>query len=109
MTTLSMPKQSAVGFALAAVALALGVYFGTKLVNQGAGLFLLRVFYALAAIAVFKAVFIWGAARGFPIRREDGRILFAHLVRNLVMVVLAVPVFLLLASPLSFLAFQLAR
>ncbi len=109
MTRLSIPKQSAAGVALAAVTVALGVYFGTKLANEEAGLFVLRVFYALAAVAVFKSVFIWGAARGFPIRRQDGRILFAHLPRNLVMVVIAIPVVLFLAAPLSLLAFQLAR
>jgi hypothetical protein len=109
MTTSSIPKQSAGGLALAAVTVALGVYFGTKLASEGAGLFLLRLFYALAAAAVLKSVFIWGEARGFPIRREDGRLHFAHLFRNLVMAVIAIPVVLLLAAPLSWLAFQLAR
>lgn len=98
-----------IGFALAGVAVAVGVYFGTKLAGEEVGLFTLRAFYALAAVAVLKSVFIWGAARGFPIRREDGRIHFAHLVRNLVMVVVAVPMILLIAAPLSLMAFQLAR
>ena len=87
----------------------LGVYGRTKLAGEEVGLFTLRAFYALAAVAVLKSVFIWGAARGFPIRREDGRIHFAHLVRNLVMVVVAVPMILLIAAPLSLMAFQLAR
>lgn len=109
MTTSSIPKQSAAGFVLAAVTVALGVYFGTKLASEEAGLFLLRVFYVLAGVALLKSVFIWGHARGFPIRREDGRIHLPHLIRNLVMVVVAVPVLLLLAAPLSYLAFQFAR
>jgi len=109
MNTLSMPKQSAAGFALAAIATALGVYFDTKLASEEVGHFLFRVFLALAALAVLKAVFVWGAARGFPIRREDGRIHLAHLVRNLVMAAVAVPVLLLLAAPLWSVAFQLAR
>ena len=109
MTTSSIPKQSAAGFLLAASTVALGVYFGTKLAREDAGLFLLRLFYLLAAVAVLKSVFTWGAARGFPIRREDGRIHFQHLFRNLVMAGIAVPIVLILAAPLSFLAFQLAR
>jgi len=39
MTTLSIPKQSAAGFALAAITVALGVYFGTKLASEEVGLF----------------------------------------------------------------------
>jgi len=109
MTTSSIPKQSAGGFFLAAVTVALGVYFGTKLASEETGLFLLRVFYALAAAAALKSVFIWGEARGFPIRREDGRIHFQYLSRNLVMAGIAVPTVLILAAPLSFLAFQLTR
>jgi hypothetical protein len=109
MSTLSIPKQSVAGFALAGVTVALGIYFGTKLASEEAGLFLLRVFYVLAAVAVFKSVFIWGEARGFPIRREDGRIHFVHLFRNLVTVAIAIPVVLVLAAPLLLLAFQLAR
>ena len=109
MTTSSIPKQSVGGFILAAVTVALGVYFGTKLASEGAGIFLLRLFYSLAAVAALKSVFIWGEARGFPIRREDGRIHFANLFRNLVMAVVAAPVILILAAPLSLVAFQLAR
>jgi hypothetical protein len=108
MTTRSIPPQSVAGFMLATVTIALGVYFGTKLGNEAVGLFLLRVFYALAALAVFKSVVSWGAARGFPIRR-DGRIVIANLLRNSVMALIAIPAVLLLASPLSILAFQLAR
>lgn len=109
MTTLSIPKQSAAGFALAAVTVALGIYFGTKLTSEAAALFWLRGFYAMAMMVVVKSVFIWGEARGFPLRRADGRIHFAHLFRSLVMAVIAIPVVLLLAAPLSWLAFQLAR
>src|SRR3954466_4474363 len=105
----SIPKQSAAGFALAVVTVAIGVYFGTKLASEGTGLFLLRLFYFLAAAAVFKAVFIWGEARGYPIRREDGRIHFASLFRNIVMAATIAPIVLLLAIPLCLLAFQLAR
>src|SRR4051812_42031106 len=101
MTTSPIPKQSVGGLILAAITVALGVYFGTKLASEGAGPFLLRVFYGLAALAVLKSVFIWGEARGFPIRREDGRIHFAYLFRNLVMALVAVPVILILAAPLS--------
>ena len=109
MTTSSIPKQSVGGLILAAITVALGVYFGTKLASEGAGLFLLRLFYALAAAALLKSVFIWGEARGFPIRREDGRIHFAYLFLNLVMTLVAAPVVLMLAVPLSLLAIQLAR
>ncbi len=109
MTALSIPKQSAAGFALAAITVALGVYFGTKLASEATALFWLRVFYAMATVLVVKSVFIWGETRGFPIRRADGRIHFAHLFRNLVMAAIAIPVVLLLAAPLSWLAFQLAR
>ena len=109
MTTSSIPKQSAAGFILAAVTLALGVYFGTKLASEETWLFLLRVSYVLAGAVLLKSVFIWGHARGFPIRRENGRLHFPHLVRNLVMAVVAVPILLLLAAPLSYLAFQFAR
>jgi hypothetical protein len=109
MTILSIPKQSAAGFMLAAVTVALGVYFGTKLASEGTGLFLLRLFYALAAAALLKSVFIWGEARGFPVRKEDGRIHLASLFRNLVMAAVAVPVVLIFAAPLSIPAFQLAR
>lgn len=109
MTSSSLPKQSAAGFMLAAVTVAIGVYFGTKLASEDVGLFLVRVFYALAAAAVLRSVFIWGEARGFPIRRKDGRLHFGHLFRNLVMAAIAVPVLLLVAAPLALLAFHFAR
>jgi len=109
MSTSSIPKASAAGLVLAGVTMALGVYFGTKVADQNVGLFLLRLFYALAAAAVLKSVFLWGEARGFPIRRHDGRLHGAHLIRNLVMAAITVPVVLIVAAPLVLLAFELAR
>lgn len=103
--TMSLPGEARAGFALAVLAVALGVYLSTRLGSPD----LLRLFYGLAALALLKAVFAWGAARGFPIRREDGRLHPDHLVRNLAMAFLAIPIVLLGAAPLALIAFQLAR
>lgn len=109
MTSSSIPRQSAAGFILAAVTIALGVYVGSKAGDADPGHFWVRLCYALAALALLQSVFIWGQARGFPIRGADGHICFPHLVRNLVMAAFAIPVFLLLAAPLAYFAFELAR
>ena len=109
MTTSSIPRQSAVGFIVASVIIAVGVYFGTKLAGEKTGIILLRLFYVLATVTLLKSVFAWGEARGFPIRRENGRIDLAHLFRNLIMAVVAAPVVLAFSAPLSLVAFQLAR
>ncbi len=109
MNSFPSPKQVLAGFAIAVFALCMGVYFGTKLGGEGTGGFLLRLFYLLAAIAVLKSIFEWGRIRGFPIRREDGRIHFGHLIRNLTMAVVVVPLLMILSGPFVMAAFQLAR
>ncbi len=109
MNSFSIPKQVLAGFAIAVFALCMGVYFGTKLRGEDVGGFLLRLFYFLAAIAVLKSIFEWGRIRGFPIRREDGRIHFGHLIRNLTMTIVAVPLLMILSGPFVMAVFQLAR
>lgn len=109
MNSLALPRQTAAGFLLAACSLAAGVYFATRLAAEPSGHFLLLVFYALAGLALLKAVLVWGAARGYPIRRADGRLHLAHLLRNLLMAALAIPLLLILSAPLAMLAFSLAR
>lgn len=109
MNSLSIPRQVLAGFAIAIFALCLGVYFGTKLGGDDAGTFLLRLFSLLAMVAVLKSVFAWGRIRGFSLRNEDGRINIGHLVRNLTMVAVVVPIFMILSGPFVMAAFRLAR
>lgn len=109
MNSIPIPKQVLAGFVGAVVALCIGVYFGTKLSGVDYGGFLPRLFCLLACVAVLKSVFEWGRIRGFPIRREDGRIHFEHLIRNLAMVAVVVPLLVILGGPFVMAAFQLAR
>jgi hypothetical protein len=109
MNPISIPKQVLAGFAVAVFALCVGVYFGTKLGGEDVGSFLLCLFYFLAAVATLKSIFEWGRIRGFPIRREDGRIHFGHVIRNLTMVVVVVPLLMILSGPFVIATFQLAR
>lgn len=102
---MTLPRQTIASAALAMSTLALGVYLGTKTANQD----VLRVFYILALVALAKGIFTWGDARGFPIRSADGTLQLPHLVRNLVMTLLAAPIVILFSVPLAMLAFQLAR
>ena len=73
------------------------------------GGFLFRLFYLLAGVAALKTVFAWGRTRGFPIRHDDGRIRFGHLVRNLTMAILVAPLLLLASGPFVMVAFHLGR
>lgn len=104
-----VPRQLLPGFAVAVLALGLGVYFSTKLAHEEIGGFLLRLFSLLALLAFVKTVLAWGRIRGYPLRREDGRIHFGHLVRNLTMAAVVTPVFMILSGPFVMAAFQLAR
>ena len=74
----------AAGYALAATTLGLGVMFSRQ-IEPEPGAALLKLFYGLTILIILRVTFLWGARRGFPLRRANGSFAFDHLFRNLVM------------------------
>jgi hypothetical protein len=103
-----MSREIAGGFVLAGFALCLGVYFGVKAGAEG-GAALMRLFYGVAALIVLKFTFAWGRHRGFPVKREDGRIVISHVFRNLTMAVIVWGLLLFVFGPIVTIALHFAR
>lgn len=105
-------RQVLIGYACAVFTFCLGVYFHGRFAaveEREAGMFLLRLFQLLAVMALLKATFQWGRSRGFPVRSEDGRLLFDNLLSNLVMAGLVIIVLVLVCSPLIVAAVRLGH
>ena len=101
-------KEIAAGFAVAGATLCFGIYFSTKAGGEG-GTAIIRIFYFLAVFIVLKFTFAWGRIRGFPAKREDGRVAISHVMRNLVMSVIVWCALILLFAPIMMFTFKLAR
>ena len=71
-------------YALAATTLGLGVLFSRQIAPEH-GAALLKLFYGLTILIILRVTFLWGARRGFPLRRANGSFAFDHFSRNLVM------------------------
>lgn len=87
------PFELFAALALAVGTICLGVYLsfavGTVAPVADVGTFLMRLCTLVAVLIVMKYTFAVGRARGFPIRRADGRLHGENLLRNLVASVLA--------------------
>jgi hypothetical protein len=107
MNSTSTTRGIALGYLLAGLTLCLGVFLGTKAGENG-GQFL-KGFYWLSVLIVIKVTFDWGRLRGYSWIRENGTLAVSHIVRCVVMCLLAWVSLLLIFAPLTMAAFKLAR
>lgn len=97
------------GYALAVAFLGLAVYLRLVIPVDPAGHYVTILLYFVAIVAAGRATFHWGALRGFPVRRENRRLNYPNLARNLVMAALAMSLLLFFSGPVVRFAVALAR
>ena len=81
MISFSAPASIAGGYFVAAAFFFLGFYFQDRTM-------LCTGFYLFAGLVILKVTFAWGRVRGFAGKGDDGRIVFSHVLRALVMAAL---------------------
>jgi hypothetical protein len=104
-------KEIIGGYALAGLTLCLGFFFSFslgpyQLQSIDVGSLFLKLFYFLALGIVLNFTCALGGLRGFPLRREDGGIVFSHLLRILVMTAIVWVVICFAFGPVLLFIFQ---
>jgi hypothetical protein len=104
-------KQIVGGYAVAGGTLCFGLFLSFRLGPYQfqsidvSGLYL-KLFYFLALAIVLNFTCALGSLRGFPLRREDGGIIFVHLLRILVMTAIIWGAICFIVSPVVMFFFQ---